>query len=268
MREYRYVSPVFEYAESREVARLLRAALTNNPNLYLTAISARSGKPGAETARPQRTEADAASLGDEEASMEQFLTQMRELFGLEAEATPEEIVAAAREMTAAGSVRARESDTSGAAITSAGIGAYHENADPARYVSVAHFQQTVSELNALRATRAREQAVHAVTAAMRAGKLVPAQRDWAIAYCQADVQGFENFVARQPAVALGELEFAGEPQHPMIHTDRDNASGVHAGASGRLTPTEFAVCSRLAIKPDDYLKRKAARGDYVELNRL
>jgi phage I-like protein len=42
-REYRYVSPVFEYAEGGEVVRLLRAGLTNNPNLYLTAISAKAG---------------------------------------------------------------------------------------------------------------------------------------------------------------------------------------------------------------------------------
>ena len=40
--EYRYISPVFEYSENGEVQRLLRAALTNNPNLYLTAISARA----------------------------------------------------------------------------------------------------------------------------------------------------------------------------------------------------------------------------------
>src|SRR5579863_7460020 len=38
--EYRYISPVFEYSQDGEVQRLLRAALTNNPNLYLKAISA------------------------------------------------------------------------------------------------------------------------------------------------------------------------------------------------------------------------------------
>ena len=42
--EYRYISPVFEYSQDGEVQRLLRAALTNNPNLYLTAISARAAR--------------------------------------------------------------------------------------------------------------------------------------------------------------------------------------------------------------------------------
>jgi len=37
---YRYISPVFEFSEDGAVQRLLRAAVTNNPNLYLTAIAA------------------------------------------------------------------------------------------------------------------------------------------------------------------------------------------------------------------------------------
>lgn len=37
---YRYISPVFEFSGDGAVQRLLRAAVTNNPNLYLTAIAA------------------------------------------------------------------------------------------------------------------------------------------------------------------------------------------------------------------------------------
>jgi phage I-like protein len=33
-REYRYISPVFQYASDGAITRLLRAGLTNNPNLY------------------------------------------------------------------------------------------------------------------------------------------------------------------------------------------------------------------------------------------
>jgi len=39
--EYRYVSPVFQFdPKDGSVTRLLRAGLTNNPNLHLTAIAA------------------------------------------------------------------------------------------------------------------------------------------------------------------------------------------------------------------------------------
>ncbi len=44
--EYRYVSPVFEYDDDGNVVRLLRAALTNNPNLNLPAISAADSRAG------------------------------------------------------------------------------------------------------------------------------------------------------------------------------------------------------------------------------
>jgi hypothetical protein len=36
---YRYISPVFEFSDDGTVQRLLRAAVTNNPNLYLKAIA-------------------------------------------------------------------------------------------------------------------------------------------------------------------------------------------------------------------------------------
>ena len=72
--------------------------------------------------------------------------------------------------------------------------------DPARYVAVAEFQQALTELNALKMQRAREKAEHAVDEAIRSGKLVPAHREWAIAYCAADPRGFDTFAARQPVV--------------------------------------------------------------------
>jgi phage I-like protein len=40
-KEYRYLSPVFDHAKDGTVARLIGAGLTNNPNLYLTAIARR-----------------------------------------------------------------------------------------------------------------------------------------------------------------------------------------------------------------------------------
>jgi phage I-like protein len=61
--EYRYISPVFQYSPADgHVIRLLRAGLTNNPNLYLTAISAAGSEdtmddfcePGARDARAHR----------------------------------------------------------------------------------------------------------------------------------------------------------------------------------------------------------------------
>jgi phage I-like protein len=42
-KEYRYLSPVFNHTPSGEVTRVLRAALTNNPALELTALASAQG---------------------------------------------------------------------------------------------------------------------------------------------------------------------------------------------------------------------------------
>ncbi|MBY0431223.1 MAG: phage protease, partial [Rhodospirillales bacterium] len=42
-REYRYLSPAFSHSPNGEVTCLLRAALTNNPNLELTALASAGG---------------------------------------------------------------------------------------------------------------------------------------------------------------------------------------------------------------------------------
>lgn len=41
LKEYRYLSPVFDHKKDGEVVRLTGAALTNNPNLYLQALATR-----------------------------------------------------------------------------------------------------------------------------------------------------------------------------------------------------------------------------------
>lgn len=71
--EYRYISPVFQHEPDGTVLRLLRAGLTNNPNLYLTAISA---------------------AGDEDGKMDEFLKQLRVTLGLAPDASSDEVSSA------------------------------------------------------------------------------------------------------------------------------------------------------------------------------
>lgn len=74
-REYRYISPVFTFdPQTGAVKSLMRAGLTNNPNLDLTAV---------------------ASAGD---IMDDQLTELRELLGLPPDATIDDITAAVRDL--------------------------------------------------------------------------------------------------------------------------------------------------------------------------
>lgn len=225
--EYRYISPVFEHERDGEVVRLLRAALTNNPNLYLTAISTSASQ--------------AAESGDDDglaAAMKELASELCAILGMEETATPDEIVEAVRARAFGGG---------------SGAAAQREDADPARFVPVTHFQETVSELNAMREARARERSEHAVAEAMRAGKLVPAQREWAIAYGIADFEGFESFVARQPALALGE-------QLPSVPRGSERGAGeALAGRNPAMNRAELEVCTILGVAAEDFLIRKAAQ---------
>jgi phage I-like protein len=251
-REYRYISPVFQYSPDGAVTRLLRAGLTNNPNLYLTAISARAALLTA----PH-------SEGDE--AMDTLLQQLCEMLGLDDDASPEEALAAVRVLSDAsgndnadgGRDGARgDSRTDDGAASAMQAGAA---ADPARYVAVAQFQRVLGELNQMRAERASERAERAVDDAIKAGKLIPAQRQWAISYCQADFKGFAAFAARQPAAFGAGFEsataaFAAPPP-------------AHAAAAS-LTAAETAICAQLGLSSEDYLGRKrSGRSDFLRLNR-
>jgi len=248
-REYRYISPVFQYSPDGAVTRLLRAGLTNNPNLYLTAISARAALLTA----PH-------SEGDE--AMDTLLQQLCEMLGLDDDASPDEALAAVRAMRDASGDDDEDGGCDGAqgddCANDSGAGAMQAGADPARYVAVAQFQRVLGELNQMRAERSSERAERAVDDAIKAGKLIPAQRQWAISYCQADFKGFAAFTARQPA-AFG----AGFESAAATFT----APPVPA-ATAALTATETAICGQLGLSPEDYLGRKrSGRGDFLRLNR-
>jgi phage I-like protein len=127
-------------------------------------------------------------------------------------------------------------------------------ADPARYVAVAHFQRVLGELNQIRAERA---SARAVDDAIRAGKLIPAQRQWAVSYCHADFKGFAAFAARQPAAFGAGFESA-----------QTVFSAPAAAPAAALTAVETAVCAQLGLSAGDYQRRKrSGRGDFLRLNR-
>ncbi len=224
LREYRYVSPVFQFdPKDGSVTRLLRAGLTNNPNLHLTAIAA----------------ARIAPQAAKDEIMEFPIKELRELLDLDGDASGADVIAKVRELRAS-------SEASGIAT-----GAHAH--DPAHYVAIAEFERALTELNALKAERARERAAHTVEDAIRAGKVVPAQREWAIAYCAADARGFAAFAAKQPAILGADSGLGGEP--PV-----ERRLGI-------LNAAELVICSQLGLKHSEFQKRKRGRADFLSIER-
>ena len=169
--------------------------------------------------------------------MEFLSTELRELLCLDADASPADVVA---------KVRALRAENEAAASANSA-----HSYDPANYVAIAEFERALTELNGLKAERARDKAAHTVEDAIRAGKIAPAQRDWAIAYCAADARGFQAFAAKQPSLLGGDLGLAGEPP---------------AERRGSILNTaELTICSQLGLKHSEFLKRKRGRADFLSL---
>lgn len=57
-----------------------------------------------------------------------------------------------------------------------------------------------NELTEMRQAQNKAAATEKVDAAIRDGRLIPSQREWAINYCAADFAGFEKFMGAQPKI--------------------------------------------------------------------
>jgi len=276
-REYRFLSPVFAHRKGgADVVAVLRASLTNTPNLDLTAVAARDG---ATLDDPTR---------DDGGTMD--LAQLRQALGLAADAGDDAVLQAAKSAAAArdhlqriaGTLGHRPDDDpariaqtaasvqasanavpkvaqalglgqdAGAETVAAKAGELATAAnsasqapDPARYVPRDQHDQLAQRLSALETAQTTAAATQRADAAIEAGKVTPANRDWAITYASRDPRGFDQFVANQPAVlASGDVVPGGQPA---------------GDAATTLTHTEKQVCAQMNLSEDEYLTCKRAR---------
>lgn len=224
-REYRYLSPVFQHTQDGTVTRILRAGLTNSPNLELAAVAA-------------------------EQSQEQEDVKLHELvagaLGLQATATEAEIstaltvaVNAAAELTTIrAAAKAKDGDDAEAVITAIQSQA---QVDPARYVPIETFTAVNAELAKLRGSTSTDAAEAAVNKLIEEGKLLPATKAWALGYAWQDLTAFNTYAATlSPIVTAGE-------------------TGKGAGApdkTAQLSDAEKAVCATMGWDEATYLAGK------------
>lgn len=119
-----------------------------------------------------------------------------------------------------------------------------------------------SDLNQMRATQAKACATEKVDAAIRDGRLIPSQRDWAISYCATDTAGFDKFIAAQPKIIqsgsdgtftgrIGEAKEEGLSQKELIIAQNLGLPAMHA---------EYTV-----IAADGTIQRMRKPDRYIEL---
>ncbi len=230
--EYRYISPVFFYDQAGNVQAIVSAGLTNTPNFDLAgAVAARSLLPTDDGA-PMKSIAKALGLA-EDASEDTILAAVNS--ALLSQATLARVAEAAGKKDARG-------DELVLAVQSASVAA---RPDPAKFVPVEQLVAVQSQLNVLTKTVTEDKAANAVAAAMTAGKIAPALKDWALAYASSDPAKFAEFVAGAPVIVApgGSTAARGNPP---------------ATKGGELTDSELAVCRAMGLKPEDFKKTRDA----------
>lgn len=220
--EYRYFSPVF-YQSRRRPFSLHSVALTNHPATH--------GAP------------ELVAAGDDEAETEtkrnKGVHEMDELLkelGLVVLADDDANTKAATEKIKA------LMETEGKLTSFLKL---HDSLDLDAVTGKIKGMVPAGELTALNDRLAGIEAEKAVSAAMENGKIVTAQKEWALDYAKSNLKAFNDFVDKAPKVAPGSAD----------GTDV-NASGSNGEKQVALTDDDKAACAALGLDESEYLKAK------------
>jgi phage I-like protein len=235
-KEYRYFSPVLRLdPETRKPVALMHVGLTNVPAInHLPPLVARWGGPRPAKAAVRAPAGTMNSIKEKGMMVEQLKRLMGLEPGMEEEAVCGKALEAFRDLAAALNLPGEASV------------AQLKGAVEALKAGASRLLKTEEALQALKARLSSETADRLVEEALKAGKVSPAQRGWALEYCRRDPEGFQTYTDRAPKlVPTGE-------ELQLLREDHHDESG--------LLPEEIAVCRSLKVSPEAYLKAKAQTG--------
>jgi phage I-like protein len=224
-KEYSFISPVFLHDDQNEITVVLRAGLTNSPNLQLPALNSEH------SSEPEKN--------NTEVSMNKELCAA---LGLSETATEAEVIAAAKALNAAKSGTTQtQTDTSKVDLAAYAPRA-NLNAMEARAVAA---EKQLADLNA---ANNKKEAGAAVDEAIRNRKIAPASKAEYLALCSTKegLESFKKIVAASPAI------ISTETQTPE---SAPSASGTVA-----LNAEEKAMAIAMGYTEDEY-KKIIGKGD-------
>jgi len=272
-REYRYLSPVFWHdATNGNVLRIEHAALTNVPNLELEAIASREqtinggeimdlkqliaalGLPADTTV--DKVLATVKALAADSAKTRAAHSTMAKRLGLPEDATIvtlEQGVAGclnaidetAKALGLSGSIKPPQLAAHAKELAAKEGQARTAVTDPTKYVPMDQHMAVASRLTALEARLATDAATSAVEAAMKAGKVTPKNKDWAVAYASKDPDGFKTYVDGAPVI---------------VTPGQEGPHGQPSKAAGEMGEADLAVCSRLGLTTEEFKKNLQQEG--------
>lgn len=227
-KEYRYLSPVLFHTAEGQVLGLRMAGLTNVPNLQMAEIS---------------VSAHAAEVFQPAEDQDPMLAKLKKLLGLPEDATDDAVYTAAHSIVSGVSAMAvlvgKPEGTPIGDIAAAMTSAMTAQPDPTKFVPIAQVSALQADMTALKADIARKSAVGDVDDAIKAGKIVPALRDWAISLHTADPKKFADFVAAAPVLTSAQV-----------------ATKKPADGEPNLSDSDVAAMRALGLSKDEFLKAK------------
>lgn len=247
--EYAYLSPVFAFDKAGNVTALLNAALTNDPALdCLDEVQLTAACSAAMRAFDSAALAALSTIQPTEVpNMEELLEQLRWLLNMPVGATAEDVTAQLKKLI--------ESLSGGQGVASASVNLpvlldsqraqiatlSANQVDPARFVPIAVMTDLRSQLDAANAQLAGNEVEELVTAALKNGRLLPAQEGWARDLGKSNVAALKQFISTaQPIQALNGTQTGGNPPAG----DKTDANALAA--------EDLAVCKALGLDPATY----------------
>ncbi len=248
-KEYRYISPVFQYdPKTGVVGRIVGAGLTNRPNLFLQAVARQGGQ-----------------------HMNELIERLCCMLNLPVTSTTDEIVTHLQRLidlvqgneSAAQAIAKSLSLPEGTglpAIATAVASRLSAEPDPARFVPRAEHDLVASTLQQLREQGKKDDAARKVAEAIAFRKVSPGMKGWATDYATRDPEGFAAFVAAAPViVAAGSIAPAGAPKGSALETDVsaqkqtliDQYKAAHTGVSDK-----DALLAVAAANPEIFRERR------------
>jgi phage I-like protein len=237
-KEYRYISPVFTFDKTTgAVTSLLMAALVNTPALDgmkdLTALATSFFSPTLAKGNTMETE--------------ELLERLRYMLNLPTLSTVDEVMAELDKLKAA--IQADSTAAAGislgdllAAKNTAIAALKSQTPNPAEFVPVSVMSAIQTELAALKADLNTDKVSGLVTAALSDGRLLPAQKAWALSLGVSDIAALSAFLSTaQPVAALSRMQSGG-------HAPADEAQ--------TLTVDELAMCKNMGITEARFLASK------------
>jgi phage I-like protein len=231
--EYQYISPVITYDKTTgEVSGVMNAALTNIPNLEMSAVSAQA---------MARLNALSFSQPPEKSTMNEVLKALLESLGLNvSEATTREQAVAA---VAALKVKADKADELGTEVAALKAKPAIGEPDPTKWVSLENFNKLNEQVVALSAKHTTGEVDKMIADAVSAGKCTPVVEEVWRNVGSKDVAMLKALIDKTPANPA----LAGQQQSQGRSAQQEQRDPKAPGTSD-----ELAMCKNLGMTLEDF----------------